>query len=134
MSTTGGTEQGTVLMLDSPDVVREVQAAVTDSDARSSMPGQGRSLEPHRDHDRGDGRLDRRHPVALRRQGYGKFKVDVAEAVVSLLQPFQDRSTTFQGDPGELERTLARPGRQGAQGIAPTIDAMFDRMGFVGRR
>lgn len=136
MSTTGGTEQGTVLMLDSPDVIRKkFKTAVTDS---------GREIIHARDKP-GVSNLIEIMTVATgdsidevqaryAGEGYGTLKTDVAEAVVSLLQPFQDRFRELRSDPGELQRTLARGAEKAREASAPTIDAMFDRMGFVGRR
>ena len=51
MSTTGGTAQGTVLMLDEPDVIRKkVKSAVTDSGSRCSpRRRQGGNREPDLD-------------------------------------------------------------------------------------
>jgi tryptophanyl-tRNA synthetase len=136
MSTTGGTEQGTVLMLDSPDVIRKkFKTAVTDS---------GREII-HAPDKAGVSNLIEIMTVATGDsiaevqgrydgEGYGTFKADVAEAVVSLLQPFQERFHDFRSDPAELQRTLARGADKARAASAPTIDAMFDRMGFVGRR
>lgn len=136
MSTTGGTEQGTVLMLDSPDVIRKkFKIAVTDSGREivhsPDKPGVSNLIEiitvaTGDSIDEVQARYDG--------EGYGTLKTDVAEAVVSLLQPFQDRFRELRSDPGELQRTLARGAEKAREASAPTIDAMFDRMGFVGRR
>ena len=64
-------------------------------------------------------------------QGYGQFKTDVAEAVIALLEPVRLRYEDLAADPGELERLL-RVGAEKAAGVAaPTLDAMYDRMGFA---
>src|SRR5439155_8779711 len=89
MSTTGGTPQGTVLMLDPPDTIRKkVKSAVTDSGSEvrrgDDKPGitnlidvmtvaTGESPET----------IEARYDSG----GYGRFKGDVAEAVVTLLEP-----------------------------------------------
>ena len=65
--------------------------------------------------------------------GYGTFKTDVAEAVVSLLRPFQERFHELRGDPAELERALARGAEKARAESAPTLAGMYDRMGFVRR-
>ena len=71
MSTTGGTEQGTVYILDAPDEIRrKFKTAVTDSGPRDpARRGQAGRLEPHRGHDRRDGRVDRGDRGAVRRTG-----------------------------------------------------------------
>ena len=136
MSTTGGTEQGTVLMLDAPDVIRrKFKTAVTDSGREivhaADKPGISNLIEIMTV-TTGDSisEIQERYDG----QGYGAFKTDVAESVVALLQPFQERFRELRSDPGELERTLALGAAKAREASAPTIAAMYDRMGFVGRR
>jgi tryptophanyl-tRNA synthetase len=64
-------------------------------------------------------------------QGYGQFKSDVAEAVISLLEPVRLRYEELVGDPAELERLLRTGAEKAAAAAAPTLEAMYDRMGFV---
>jgi tryptophanyl-tRNA synthetase len=136
MSTTGGTEQGTLLLLDSPARLRKkVMSAVTDSDGvvladLENKPGitgllsllsaiEGvpiASLE-----ERYDGR------------GYGDFKKDVAEAVVALLEPLQARHAELASDPGEVVRLL-KIGADHARSLAvPTVELARERIGFAPR-
>jgi tryptophanyl-tRNA synthetase len=133
MSTTGGTAMGTVLMVDPPDVIRrKFKTAVTDSgkDVRRGpdKPGVSNLVEimsvaigepPEAIEDRYDG------------QGYGQFKADVAEAVIGFLEPVRIRYEELASDPGELERLLRVGAEKAAAAAAPTLDAMYDRMGFV---
>jgi len=136
MSTTGGTEQGTVLMLDSADVIRrKFKTAVTDSGREivhaADKPGISNLIEIMTVAT-GDSIADIQ--TRYDGEGYGTFKADVAEAVVSLLQLFQDRFRELRSDPGELQRTLTRGAEKAREASAPTIEAMYDRMGFVGSR
>jgi tryptophanyl-tRNA synthetase len=133
MSTTGGTPMGTVLVADPPDVIRKkFKVAVTDSgrDVRRAADKPGVSnlvdimsvaagLPPEEIEDRYDG------------QGYGQFKSDVAEAVIAFLEPVRLRYEELSADPGELERLLRRGAEQAAAAAQPTLDGMYDRMGFV---
>ena len=66
-------------------------------------------------------------------QGYGPFKEDVAEAVVELLAPIQERYGELRGDDAELRRLLALGADKAAAEAAPTLDRMYDVMGFVRR-
>ena len=61
MSTTGGSPQGTVLVLDEPDaIVKKFRSAVTDSGQRGrARPRQGRDLQPDRHPRRGSRRRAR---------------------------------------------------------------------------
>jgi tryptophanyl-tRNA synthetase len=134
MSTTGGTPQGTVLIADPPEAVRKkIKSAVTDSgsDVRydpGEKPGISNLLEimsvATGDEIR---RLESRYDAG----GYGPFKTDVAEAVVALLDPIRTRYDELRGDPGELDRLLARGAEKARAASAPTLGQMYERMGFV---
>src|SRR5262249_4494210 len=133
MSTTGGTAQGTVLVADPPDVIRKkFKVAVTDSGTEvrraPDKPGVSNLVEimavatvtaPEEIENRYDG------------QGYGQFKADVAEAVVALLEPVRLRYDELIADRGELERLLAVGAGKAAEAAAPTLEAMYERMGFA---
>jgi tryptophanyl-tRNA synthetase len=133
MSTTGGTPQGTLLLLDPPDVVRKkLRSAVTDSGTEvrrgEDKPGVTNLIDimtvatgepPEAIEARYDG------------GGYGQFKSDVAEAVIALLEPIQARYAELRGDPGELARLLAVGAAKARDESAPTLAAMYERMGFV---
>jgi tryptophanyl-tRNA synthetase len=133
MSTTGGTPQGTLLLLDPPDVLRKkVRSAVTDSGSEvrrgDDKPGVTNLIDimtvasgetPDVIESRYDG------------GGYGQFKGDVAEAVVELLAPVQERYAELRGDPGELLRLLAAGADKARGAAAPTLRSMYERMGFV---
>ena len=134
MSTTGGTQQGTVLIADPPDVIRKkFKSAVTDSGRdvrhdRSEKPGVSNLIEilsvatgvaiPEIE-SRYDGR------------GYGPFKEDVAEAVVELLGPIRERYEEMRADERQLQRLLAIGAEKARNAAQPTLEAMYDRMGFV---
>ena len=133
MSTTGGTPQGTVKVLDSPDTIKKkFSRAVTDSGTEiqhsEDKPGISNLIEimavatgePI-------SQIEARYDGA----GYGQFKGDVAEAVVGLLEPVRLRYEEFRSDPGELERMLGRGADKAQTTSDPTLAAMYERMGFV---
>jgi tryptophanyl-tRNA synthetase len=133
MSTTGGTAQGTLKLLDPPEVVRKkVKSAVTDSgtEIRRGLDKRGitnlidiMSVATGESGEAIESRYDG--------EGYGRFKQDVADAVVTLLEPIQARYAELRGDPGELERLLAVGAGKAAEASAPALREMYDRMGFV---
>jgi tryptophanyl-tRNA synthetase len=134
MSTTAGTPQGTVLILDEPGTIRKkVRSAVTDSgtDVRydpDAKPGISNLLEimsvatgepiPE---------LEARYDSG----GYGQFKSDVAEAVVTLLDPIRTRYEELRADEPELRALLARGADKARETSGPTLDQIYERMGFV---
>ncbi len=133
MSTTLGTPQGTLGLLDPPDTLRKkVKSAVTDSgsDVRRGPDKAGitnlidifavaAGEEPEAIESRYDG------------SGYGQFKSDVAEAVVEVVVPIQQRYSELRADDAELHRLLAQGADKAHEESAPTLEAMYERMGFV---
>ena len=134
MSTTDGTPQGTVLIADSPDVIRKkVKSAVTDSGRevrhdREAKPGISNLIEimsvaTGESFDAIESRYDG--------AGYGPFKADVAEAVVALLDPIRRRYEQIRSDEPELRRLLAHGAGKARAASASTLAAMYERMGFA---
>jgi tryptophanyl-tRNA synthetase len=133
MSTTGGTEQGTVKVLDGPDVIRKkFRSAVTDS---------GREIRRGEDKPGVSNLIDilavatQRRPdeieTSYEGSGYGDLKADVGEAVVELLAPVRERYLELRADEPELLRLLALGAEKARAASAPTLGAMYERMGFV---
>jgi tryptophanyl-tRNA synthetase len=134
MSTTGGTEQGTVLVLDPPDVIRKkFKTAVTDSGrdvryAPDEKPGVSNLIEILS--------VSTGTPIAevestYDGRGYGDLKGDVGDAVVELFRPMQERYAELRADEGELRRLLTIGADKARETSAPTLEQMYARMGFV---
>jgi tryptophanyl-tRNA synthetase len=134
MSTTRGAPQGVVRMIDEPDVIRKkFKSAVTDSGKEilhdpTTKPGIANLIEIM-SVATGDpvAELERRYEGV----GYGQFKEDVGEAVVALLTPIQKRYYELRGDERELQRLLAVGAEKARRASEPTLEAMYQRMGFV---
>jgi tryptophanyl-tRNA synthetase len=66
-------------------------------------------------------------------RGYGYLKVDLADAVVAFLEPFQKRAQVYLSDPGQLDKVL-EDGAERARAIArPVLDRIHDRFGLLPR-
>jgi tryptophanyl-tRNA synthetase len=133
MSTTGGTPQGTVYVLDPPEVIKQkFLSAVTDS---------GRDVRRAPDKPGITNLVDilsvasAEAPEAIEARygssGYGRFKADVADAVIALFDPVRKRYQALRDDSGEVGRLLARGAEKARAASAPTLRQMYDRMGFV---
>ena len=134
MSTTDSQPAGKVLLTDTPDTIRKkLKSAVTDSetDVRydpEQKPGISNLLEIM-SVATGDPipALEARYDSG----GYGQFKSDVAEAVVTLLDPIRARYEELRADEPELRAMLARGADKARAASAPTLEQMYERMGFV---
>jgi tryptophanyl-tRNA synthetase len=132
MSTTGGTENGTVLVLDEPGVVRKKFAsAVTDSGrevVRSpDKPGVSNLIDilaVARGSDQAAVEAE------FAGAGYGDFKKAVAEAVVELLDPVRERYAELRPDESALEGVFAAGAEKARALAAPVLADVRERMGF----
>jgi tryptophanyl-tRNA synthetase len=134
MSTTGGTPQGTVLLVDPPEIVaRKIRSAVTDS-GREIRGGEGKqgianliellSIASHRSPEQVEQAYDGK--------GYGDFKADVADAVVEMLRPVRERYIELRADETAL-RSILDAGAERARSVSgETLAEMRRRMGFGG--
>jgi tryptophanyl-tRNA synthetase len=133
MSTTGGTEQGTVKLLDEPETIRKkFRSAVTDS---------GREIRRADDKPGVSNLIDilavatARSPEEVEASydgsGYGDLKRDVGDAVAELLGPVRERYLELRADEEELHRLLGVGAGKARAASAPTLEAMYERMGFV---
>jgi tryptophanyl-tRNA synthetase len=64
-------------------------------------------------------------------RGYGYLKVDLAEAVVEFIRPFQERASVFIDDPAELDRVLADGAIRARELAAPVLERVFSRIGLL---
>jgi tryptophanyl-tRNA synthetase len=131
MTTTGGTEQGTVLVVDEPEAVRKkIRSAVTDSgtEVRRGPDKQGianlieilsvvRATSPEDVEREFDG------------SGYGDFKSAVADEVVSYLAPVRERYGELRSDEDALERTLSAGADKARAIAADTLADVREAMG-----
>jgi tryptophanyl-tRNA synthetase len=132
MSTTGGTEQGTVYVLDEPAAIaKKLKGAVTDSgreiERGPQKPGvsnlieilavaRGCSPEQVEEDMRGA-------------RGYGDLKLAAAEAVSAMLAPVRERYVQLREDEPALEEVLAAGATRAREVAAATLADVRECMG-----
>jgi tryptophanyl-tRNA synthetase len=132
MSTTGGTEAGTVLVLDEPAAIRKkLGSAVTDSGREvrrgADKPGITNLIDILAvARGVGPGEIEREFEGA----GYGDFKQAVAEGVVGLLAPVRERYAELRPDEAALDAVLAAGAEKAREIAAVTLADVRRRMGF----
>jgi tryptophanyl-tRNA synthetase len=136
MSTSAGSPQGVVRMIDPPDVIRKkFKTAITDSGREvvhdpAAKPGISNLIEIL---SVASGETLSEIEARYDGQGYGGFKEDVGEAVVALFEPIQARYGELRADDAELRRMLAAGAERASEAAAPTLARMYEAMGFVTR-
>ena len=133
MSTTGGSPQGTIYVLDEPAaLLKKFKRAVTDSEDPPTIrcspdkPGITNLIEilaVVR------GTTTDAIEAEFADSRYGDFKVAVGEAVADWLAPVRERYAELRGDEAELERILAAGADKARALAAETLADVRDVMG-----
>ncbi len=137
MSTTGGSDEGTVYVLDDPGAIeKKLRRAVTDSGTEivrgPDKPGVSNLIDilaAARDIT----------PEAVEAEladarGYGDLKAATASAVIELLTPVRERYGPLRGDEGALEDVLAAGARRARVMASATLADVREAMGVGPRR
>jgi tryptophanyl-tRNA synthetase len=132
MSTTGGTAEGTVLVLDEPATIeKKIKRAVTDSGSdivrADDKPGVSNLIEIL-------AIARTTTPAAVEEEmrsarGYGDLKAATAQAVVDMLAPLQDRYGDLRGDERRLEEILAAGAEKARAMARETLADVREAMG-----
>src|SRR5438874_910356 len=132
MSTTGGSPQGTVFVLDEPEAIeKKLRSAVTDSGSEvcraPDKPGVSNLIEIL-------AAVKGVEPGAIEAgfgsSGYGDFKAAVAGAVVDYLAPVRERYLQLRADESALEAMLEDGARRAHEIAQATMLDVRERMGL----
>ena len=128
------TGKGTIWLLDDPKVsAKRIKSAVTDDEAvvrydPATKPGVSNLLTIF---SALTGRTVAELETAYADKQYGHLKVDLAEAVVGFLTPFQERVDSYLSDPAELDRVLAAGAQKAREIASTTLARVYDRVGLL---
>jgi tryptophanyl-tRNA synthetase len=133
MSKSADSPLGTLLVTDPPDeILRKVRVAVTDSGreivASPEKPALTNLLTIY---SAVTGRSVADLEAEHRGKGYADLKAGLAEALIAFLQPLQERSRQLAADPTETQRLLAVGAERARSAARKTLDAVYDRVGFL---
>jgi len=134
MSTSSGSDKGTVWVIDERDVViKKFKSAVTDNDAEvrydpAAKPGVSNLLELlHIVTGKTITELEAEHDSGR----YGDLKLAVGEAVADHLAPIRERYHELLDDPSELERILAVGADRAREVASATLARVVERVGLL---
>jgi tryptophanyl-tRNA synthetase len=133
MSTTGGTPEGTVLVLDDPSTIeKKIKRAVTDSGSdivrAPDKPGVTNLIDILAVA-RGTTPADVEEEMRSAR-GYGDLKAATAAAVVEMLAPLRERYADLRGDEARLDEILAEGAGKAEAMARETLADVRAAMGF----
>ncbi|MCU1433027.1 MAG: tryptophanyl-tRNA synthetase [Actinotalea sp.] len=137
MSKSSSSPNGLIELLDDPKTVaKRIRSAVTDDERevrfdRDAKPGVSNLLSIH-------SALSGRDVDDLVKdydgKGYGDLKKDLADLVVELIVPFQERVSSYLEDPGTLDDVLAEGAARAGAIAAATLERVYDRIGLLPAR
>ncbi len=64
-------------------------------------------------------------------KGYGDLKKDTAEIVVQAMGPIREATLGYLDDPAELRRLMDHGATKAREAAAPTLAAVYDKVGFL---
>lgn len=132
MSKTSDRPTGQLWLLDPPDAVRsKIGRAVTDSgkeiQAGPDKPAISNLLDIYSGV---SGRTIKELEERYKGEGYAKFKADLAEAVIALLEPIQERFSQISEDPERLDKILDHGAGRARKVADETLRLVRDRVGL----
>jgi tryptophanyl-tRNA synthetase len=134
MSKSASTQNGLVELLEDPSrIAKKIKSAVTDTGReilfdQALKPGVSNLLTIY---SALTGRTIEDLTAAYEGKGYGDLKKDLAEVVVSFVQPIQQRTRMYLDDPAQLDKLLAIGGEKARAVSSVTLATAYDRIGFV---
>lgn len=134
MSKSGSSDKGLISLLDDPKrIAKKIRSAVTDADGDvrydpEGKPGVSNLLSIH---SALSGRAIADLVAEFDGRGYGDLKKEVADVVVTAVEPYQQRMTELMDDPAELDRILAKGASRASEVAAATRDRVYERVGLL---
>ncbi len=129
-----GDPKGLVNIMDESSViVKKIKSAVTDTDGvikfdREAKPGVSNLLGIH---SAISGQSIDALVAHFDGKGYGDLKGEVADVVLSVVEPIRDRANELLADPAELDRLLAKGAAKSNEQAEKTLATVYDRVGFI---
>ena len=134
MSKSTSSDKGLISLLDDPKrIAKKIRSAVTDTDGEirydpETKPGVANLLSIHSTL---SGRAIADLVAEFDGRGYGDLKKEVADVVVTAVEPYQQRMAELMGDPAELDRILAKGAARASEVAAATRARVYERVGLL---
>ncbi len=134
MSKSDGDSSGCVFVLDPPArIAKKIKSAVTDSGTDvgydvDAKPGVSNLLDIYA---AASGSTIAQAVDELAGRQYGALKAAVADAVVALLAPVQQRYAELAADPAEVDRVLSRGAARAAELAGPVLERALTAAGLM---
>ncbi|MTA95058.1 MAG: tryptophan--tRNA ligase [Actinobacteria bacterium] len=128
--------KGTINIMDDSSVtVKKIKGSVTDTDGEirfdvEAKPGVSNLLGIY---SAVSGKTVKELEKAFAGKGYGDLKTEVADAVISVIEPIRARATELLEDTKELDSLLASGADRANELAEATLASVYDKIGFIPR-
>jgi tryptophanyl-tRNA synthetase len=128
--------KGTINIMDDSSVtVKKIKGSVTDTDGEirfdaENKPGVSNLLGIY---SAVTGTSIAELEQSLSGKGYGDLKSDVADAVISVIEPIRVRATELLANTKELDAMLASGANRANEIAEKTLASVYDKIGFIPR-
>ena len=128
--------KGTINIMDDSSVtVKKIKGSVTDNDNEirfdvEGKPGVSNLLGIY---SAVSGKSVKELESAFAGKGYGDLKSEVADAVISVIEPIRTRATELLEDTKELDSLLASGADRANELAEKTLASVYDKIGFIPR-
>jgi tryptophanyl-tRNA synthetase len=126
--------KGTINIMDDSSVtVKKIKGSVTDTDGEirfdtENKPGVSNLLGIY---SAVSGKSIQDLESALAGKGYGDLKSEVADAVISIIEPIRQRATELLDNTDELDSLLASGSERANELAEATLASVYQRIGFI---
>ncbi|MCR5145875.1 MAG: tryptophan--tRNA ligase [Clostridia bacterium] len=134
MSKSSTLPNDTILLIDTPEeIMKKVKKAVTDSDGivkydEQNKPGISNLMEIY-------GIITKKTMQEIEKefdgQGYGSFKVAVAEAIIEELEPFRNKYNELISKPTLLEDIYNKGAKKASEVASKTLKDVYEKIGII---
>jgi tryptophanyl-tRNA synthetase len=128
--------KGTINIMDDSSVtVKKIKGSVTDADSEirfdaEKKPGVSNLLGIY---SAVSGKSIKDLEAAFAGKGYGDLKTEVADAVLSVIEPIRQRATELLANTDELDRLLTSGSARANELAEATLASVYDKIGFIPR-
>ncbi|MBR3672895.1 MAG: tryptophan--tRNA ligase [Clostridia bacterium] len=134
MSKSSTLPNDTILLIDTPEeIMKKVKKAVTDSDGivkydEENKPGISNLMEIY-------GIITSKTMDEIENefegQGYGNFKVAVADAIIKELEPFRNKYNELMANPSYLEEIYNKGAKKASEVASKTLKDVYEKIGII---
>ncbi len=128
--------KGTINIMDDSSVtVKKIKGSVTDADSEIRFDAENKAGVSNLlgIYSAVSGKSVKDLEAVFAGKGYGDLKSEVADAVISVIEPIRQRATELLANTDELDRLLSSGSSRANELAEATLASVYDKIGFIPR-